>query len=161
MLQGDVADLVADHAQHLIVRHQIHQPGINPHAAVGTGERIYLLGLIDLEIQRNPIHLGDALGQLAQTLRIGIGLRKHLALAIQLDDILVHVLLDLCVADGGSLQRFHAAGQRSIGIEARTASPCQERSGEKDQISFHDELDWLCEYSKIIVIFVSHVTEFI
>ena len=43
MLHGDMADLMADHAQQFVVRHHVHDAGVHADAAVGTGEGVHLI----------------------------------------------------------------------------------------------------------------------
>lgn len=50
MAQRDVAHFVADHRLDFIIVHQIHQPAVDADAAVGHGEGVDILGLIDLVV---------------------------------------------------------------------------------------------------------------
>ena len=106
-----------DHAQQLVVRHHVHDAGVHADAAVGAGEGIDLVFLIDLEVQRNAFDIHQAFRQVAEALGVGVGLGQNLALGIELGDVLVHIGLDLFVRQGKCLRGHHAALEGAGRIE--------------------------------------------
>ena len=99
-MQGDMAHLMPQYAQQFLVRHHVHDAGIHADAAVGAGEGVHLVLFIDLEIEFLLIHAVQVGHQLAEALGIRAGFRQHLALGIQLGNILVHVVFYLCIGKG-------------------------------------------------------------
>ena len=99
MLQGDVAYFVTDYAEHFVVAHEVHEPGIHTHGAVGAGECVDVVGLVNLEIQGNAVNRVKAVRNLGEPLDIGIGRRQNGCLGIQLCHGLGYVTLDFFVAD--------------------------------------------------------------
>lgn len=129
MLHGDMADFVADHAQQFVVRHHVHDAGIDPDAAVCAGESVHLVLLVHLEVQRNAVHGSQPFRQVPQTLRVGVALGQDLALGVELGDVLVDIGLDLLVGDGQGLRGDEAALEGALRIEGFGAGDEQERAG--------------------------------
>ena len=58
-----VADFVPDDRHQFVVVHQIHQGAENADRTVAAGEGIDVGHIVNLEIERQPVDLGDTLGQ--------------------------------------------------------------------------------------------------
>ena len=129
---------VADYAQELVVRHHVHDAGIDAHAPIGASEGVHLVLLIHLEVQRDAVHGIQALRQRAETLRVGVRLRQHLALRVKLGDVLVDIGLDLFVGQGHGLRGDHASLEKTGRIERFGAGDEHQHAGCEGKKSFHD-----------------------
>ena len=139
MLERHVAYFVAYHAQHLIVTEQIHKAAVDPHAAIGAGKGIYLLGFIYLEVERETVHIGKTAGQVGQPLAVAAGGRAHFVLRIHLNHRLAHIRLNLFVRYGERLYSLGSSGEGKIGIDIRqnAAGGGHNRHRQNQKNSFH------------------------
>ncbi len=119
MVQRHVAHLMAQHAHQFLVVHYIHDAAVHAYAAIGTGESIHLVFLIYLEIERHFVHAVHAVDDFAQALGVRAAFREHLALGIQLSNVLVNVILHLGICKCKSLSRIHTALKKASGIQLR------------------------------------------
>ncbi|MNQ64122.1 hypothetical protein D3C85_785310 [compost metagenome] len=109
MAQGHVADFVAHHAQHLVVRHHVHQATVDADAAVGHGPGVDVLGEVDLVARLLAVDRAtQRLGDLLQTRIVFAAGRGDLFLRIALRASLVRQGLDLGIAKRCGLHHFGA-----------------------------------------------------
>ncbi|MNV85930.1 hypothetical protein D3C71_1799170 [compost metagenome] len=135
MAQLDVADLVADHAAHFIVRGHVHQPGVHAHAAVGHGPGVDVFGQVDLEAQAHAVFIGQTLGDLGQTLGIRIVGGGDLVLLVHVDAGFVGGLGHVLVGQGERLAGLQAGAGQLLEVQRRggggsgQAGKCQQQGG--------------------------------
>ena len=151
VLEGDMADLMADDPKQFVVRHDVHDPGIDPDAAVGAGERIDLLLLINLEVQRNAVHGIQSLREVAEPLRVGVAFRQDPALGIKLGNVLMDIGLYLFVGKGQGLSGNHSALEGAGRVERFGAGDEQQRAGCKSKESFHHTANIKQIYEELII----------
>ena len=108
---------MADHAEELLIVHQVHQTRIDAHATVRAGEGVDLISLVDLEIERNAIDLGETAAEGGQSLGIGVGCRQDRVLGVVCSDILGDIGLDVRVGEGHRLDDLGAAFHELVGVE--------------------------------------------
>ncbi|MNM79989.1 hypothetical protein D3C81_919390 [compost metagenome] len=118
-----MADLVPDHAAHLVVAEEVHQPAVHAHAPVGHGPRVDVLGHVDLGIERQP-GVAQPAHHIREPLGVGAVGRRNGVLLVHFRARLVGQCLDAGVrqrgrgeqAAAGLGQVFHigagAAGQQ-------------------------------------------------
>ena len=138
MLHGDMADFMADHPEQFVVRHHVHDAGVHADAAVGARESVHLVFLVHFEVQRNAVHGRQALGQVAETLRVGVGLRQYLALGIELGNILVDIGLHLLIGQGHGRRGDHTPLEKAARIERFGAGDEHQHAHCEGKKSFHD-----------------------
>ena len=133
MVQSHVPHLMPQHAGQFLVRHHIHDAAVHADAAIGTGESIDLVLLVYLEVERELVHAVHAVDNLAQTLGVRTGFRQHLALGIQLLDVLAHIILHLGIRKRKGLGGIHASLDQTSGVQLRhhTARTKAENNGHK------------------------------
>ncbi len=72
-----VADFVADDGHQFVVVHQVHQGAEDADRAVAACERIHVDHQVDLEVQRQPLGVGNALGEALEADHILVVVLSH------------------------------------------------------------------------------------
>ena len=112
-----MADFMADHPEKFVVSHYVHKSGVDSDAAVGAGESVDIVGLVDFEIERDALDGGEPACNPLQTDSIWIRRTADLALGVKLGDILMHIRLHLSIGDRHRLGGHHSAIESPGGIE--------------------------------------------
>ena len=61
VLQVNMADFVAYDAEHFLIVHHVQEAGVHTHAAVGAGEGVDFVVLVNLEVKRGVAYLVEVL----------------------------------------------------------------------------------------------------
>ena len=136
MLEGYMAHFVADYAEHFLVGHDVHEAGIDAHVAVRTCEGVHFIGLVNLELERNAVHLGQAIGDLGKAGDVCAG-SKHGVLCIQLGHGGGNAALNVRIGDGEGLGEFETALHHACGIVGGRAGNHCERGKCNEYYLFH------------------------
>ncbi len=137
---ADVADLVADDGHQLGVVHHVHQAGIHPDGSVAAGKSIDLVGLVDFQVDGDPVDAFHVAHQFAEALVIRTTV--DLVHGIHIGDRLGAQLRDLFVGNGqGRHGRTGGGGQRcgvETGAGKDTARSEHREGGDKGKkVFFH------------------------
>ena len=105
-----MADLMADDRHQFVVVHQVHQGAEYADRTVAAGEGIDIHDMVDLEVERQSVDLGDPLGQPLETCAVFgrfvgdgvVGIHPFDRFAAQLGNVLVAQ----CHGFGHVLSRF-------------------------------------------------------
>ena len=94
-----MSELMSDDAKQFVVVHDIHKRREYPDAAVGTGERIDVDDLVDLEIQGYAVGLVETLHEFVEADGIGVVICGDGVVLVHPVDRLAHILCHLLVCD--------------------------------------------------------------
>ncbi len=128
-----MAYLVADDSHQFVVVHYVHQRREHAHASVGACECVDVYHVVYLEVQRYPVSVLDAFGELVETDRVGVVVRKHGVVLVhpvyRLFDVCSHLLVCQCHGlhgFGGPAYGFLEVELRRCGYRCQGADHCDE-----------------------------------
>ncbi len=118
---------MADDTQEFFVGHDVHQRREDADTAVGAGERVDVDDIVDLEIQRDAVGVGQSFGQPVEPERVGVVIGADRVVFVHPVDILLDVGGHLFVGQRGGLRYLGGAADCFFQIELRL---CRHRGGQ-------------------------------
>ena len=107
MSQFNVADLVANDAQQLLVVHQIHESGIDANRAVCCGIGVHTGVKNGFEVEFEAVFVGVTAGQASQARAIFIATAGDFDLGGLVLTVLQRAALDFSIGDRGCFGQIH------------------------------------------------------
>ncbi|MNV32342.1 hypothetical protein D3C71_1236760 [compost metagenome] len=132
MAQCDVADFMAHHAHHFVVRHHVHQAAVDTDATVGHGPGVDVFGEVDLVAGLLAVNTAtQRLGDLLQARVVLAARSRDLFLCVALRASLVRQRLDFGIAQRGSLHDLAAGAHQAADIEGMRCGVRGKRNGQR------------------------------
>ena len=101
---------MADDSQQLFIRHDVHQRGEYPDAAVRTGKGIHVGDVVDFEVQRDSFYVCQPLCEPVQPFGVGTFGIAYLVVLVHPGNVLLHIFGHVGVGQCSGLYSFCGTG---------------------------------------------------